>query len=181
MIEQLDQNMISAVKHLDREFSAIRTSRANPSMLDNIFADAYGSKTPLNQLGNISITDSSTITIQVWDTSIIKNIENSILESDLGVNPQIDGQIIRIPIPKLSEERREELTKVAAKYAENSKVVIRNLRRDFIDSQKELKKNSEISEDDLKKILNEVQKLTDSSIEKIDELLKVKKEDILKV
>ena len=181
MIEQLDQKMISAVKHLDREFSAIRTSRANPSMLDNIFADAYGSKTPLNQLGNISITDSSTITIQVWDTSIIKNIENSILESDLGVNPQIDGQIIRIPIPKLSEERREVLTKVAAKYAENSKVVIRNLRRDFIDSQKELKKNSEISEDDLKKILNEVQKLTDSSIEKIDELLKVKKEDILKV
>ena len=181
MIEQLDSKMISAVKHLDREFSAIRTSRANPSMLDNIFADAYGSRTPLNQLGNISITDSSTITIQVWDTSIIKNIENSILESDLGVNPQIDGQIIRIPIPKLSEERREELTKVAAKYAENSKVVIRNLRRDFIDSQKELKKNSEISEDDLKKILNEVQKLTDSSIEKIDELLKVKKEDILKV
>ena len=181
MIEQLDQKMISAVKHLDREFSTIRTSRANPSMLDNIFADAYGSQTPLNQLGNISITDSSTITIQVWDTSIIKNIENSILESDLGVNPQIDGQIIRIPIPKLSEERREELTKVAAKYAENSKVVIRNLRRDFIDSQKELKKNSEISEDDLKKILNEVQKLTDSSIEKIDELLKVKKEDILKV
>ena len=181
MIEQLDQKMISAVKHLDKEFSAIRTSRANPSMLDNIFADAYGTKTPLNQLGNISITDSSTITIQVWDTSIIKNIENSILESDLGVNPQIDGQIIRIPIPKLSEERREELTKVAAKYAENSKVVIRNLRRDFIDSQKELKKNSEISEDDLKKILNEVQKLTDSSIEKIDELLKVKKEDILKV
>ena len=181
MIEQLDQKVISAVKHLDREFSAIRTSRANPSMLDNIFADTYGSKTPLNQLGNISITDSSTITIQVWDTSIIKNIENSILESDLGVNPQIDGQIIRIPIPKLSEERREELTKVAAKYAENSKVVIRNLRRDFIDSQKELKKNSEISEDDLKKILNKVQKLTDSSIEKIDELLKVKKEDILKV
>ena len=181
MIEQLDQKMISAVKHLDKEFSTIRTSRANPSMLDNIFADAYGSKTPLNQLGNISTPDSSTITIQVWDTSIIKNIENSILESDLGVNPQIDGQLIRIPIPKLSEERREELTKVAAKYAENSKIVIRNLRRDFIDSQKELKKNSEISEDDLKKILNEVQKLTDSSIEKIDELLKVKKEDILKV
>ena len=181
MIEQLDQKMVNAIKHLDKEFSTIRTSRANPSMLDNVFADAYGAKTPLNQLGNISTTDSSTITIQVWDTSIIKNIENSILESDLGVNPQIDGQIIRIPIPKLSEERREELTKVAAKYAENSKVVVRNLRRDFIDSQKELKKNSEISEDDLKKILNEVQKLTDSSIEKIDELLKVKKEDILKV
>jgi len=181
MIDELNQKMTNAIKHLDKEFSTIRTSRANPSMLDNIFADAYGSKTPLNQLGNISTTDPTTITIQVWDTSMVKSIENSILESDLGVNPQIDGQIIRIPIPKLSEERREELTKVAAKYAENSKVVIRNLRRDFIDSQKELKKNSEISEDDLKKILNEVQKLTDSSIEKIDELLKVKKEDILKV
>ena len=122
MIEQLDQKMISAVKHLDREFSAIRTSRANPSMLDNIFADAYGSKTPLNQLGNISATDSSTITIQVWDTSLLKNIENSILESDLGVNPQIDGQIIRIPIPKLSEERREELTKVAANMQKTLKL-----------------------------------------------------------
>ena len=181
MIEQLNQKMINAVRHLDKEFSTIRTSRANPSMLDNIFVEAYGSKSQLNQFGNISTPDPSTITIQVWDSSIIKNIENSIMESSLGVNPQIDGQIIRIPIPKLSEERREELTRVASKYAENSKVVIRNLRRDFIDSQKDLKKNSEISEDDLKKILNEVQKLTDNSIEKIDELLKVKKEDILKV
>ena len=181
MIEQLKQKMINAVKHLDKEFSTIRTSRANPSMLDNIFVEAYGSKSQLNQLGNISIPDPSTITIQVWDNSIIKNIENSIMESGLGVNPQTDGQIIRIPIPKLSEERREELTRVASKYSENSKVVIRNLRRDFIDSQKNLKKNSEISEDDLKKILNEVQKLTDNSIEKVDELLKVKKEDILKV
>ncbi len=181
MIDELNQKMINAVQHLDKEFSTIRTSRANPSMLDNIYADAYGSKTPLNQLGNISTPDPTTITIQVWDTSIIKNIENSILESGLGVNPQIDGQIIRLPIPKLSEERREELTKLASKYAENSKVVIRNIRRDFIDSQKDLKKNSELSEDDLKKILNEVQKLTDISIEKIDELLKVKKADILKV
>ena len=180
MIEELNQKMTNAVRHLEKEFSTIRTSRATPSMLDNVYADAYGSKTPLNQLGNISIPDPSTITIQVWDTSVIKNIENSILESGLGVNPQIDGQIIRLPIPKLSEERREELSKVAAKYAENSKVVIRNLRRDFIDSQKDLK-NSELSEDDLKKILNEVQKLTDTSIEKIDELLKIKKDDILKV
>ena len=181
MIDQLNQKMENAIRHLDKEFTTIRTSRANPSMLDNIYADVYGNKTPLNQLGNISTPDPTTITIQVWDTSIIKNIENSILESGLGVNPQIDGQLIRLPIPKLSEERREELTKLAAKYAENSKVVIRNIRRDFIDSQKDLKKNSELSEDDLKKILNEVQKLTDSSIEKIDELLKAKKEDILKV
>ena len=181
MIEDLSKKMSNAVNHLEKEFNTIRTSRASPSMLDNIFADAYGSKTPLNQLGNISTPDPSTITIQVWDTSLLKNIENAILDSGLGVNPQIDGQIIRLPIPKLSEERREELTKLAAKYAENSKIVIRNLRRDFLDSQKDLKKNSELSEDDLKKITNEVQKLTDSSIEKIDGILKIKKEDILKV
>ena len=181
MIDDLNQKMSNAVKHLEKEFNTIRTSRANPSMLDNIFADAYGSKTPLNQLGNISTPDPSTITIQVWDTSLLKNIETSIAESGLGINPQVDGQIIRLPIPKLSEERREELTKLAAKYAENSKVVIRNLRRDFLDSQKDLKKNNELSEDDLKKITNEVQKLTDSCIEKIDEQLKIKKEDILKV
>lgn len=181
MIEELNQKMLNAVKHLEKEFNTIRTSRANPSMLDNIFADAYGSKTPLNQLGNISSPDPSTITIQVWDTSLIKNIENAILDSGIGINPQVDGQIIRLPIPKLSEERREELSKLAAKYAENSKIVIRNLRRDYIETQKDLKKNSELSEDDLKKILNDVQKLTDNSIEKIDELLKIKKDDILKV
>ena len=181
MIEDLSKKMSNAVSYLEKEFNTIRTSRANPSMLDNILADAYGSKTPLNQLGNISAPDPSSITIQVWDTSLLKSIENSILDSGLGINPQIDGQIVRLPIPKLSEERREELTKLAAKYAENSKVVVRNLRRDFLDSQKDLKKNSELSEDDLKKIINDVQKLTDSSIEKIDELLMIKKEDILKV
>ena len=181
MIDDLSRKMSNTVGHLEKEFNTIRTSRANPSMLDNIYADAYGSKTPLNQLGNISTPDPGTITIQVWDNSLLKSIENSILDSGLGINPQIDGQIIRLPIPKLSEERREELTKLAAKYAENSKVVIRNLRRDFLDSQKDLKKNSELSEDDLKKITNDVQKLTDSSIDKIDEILKIKKEDILKV
>ena len=181
MIDQLNQKMINSVQHLEKEFNTIRTSRANPSMLDNVFVEAYGSKNPLSQLGNISTPDPSTITIQVWDTSVIKAIENAILDSGIGINPQIDGQLIRLPIPKLSEERREELTKLASKYAENSKVVIRNIRRDFIDSQKDLKKNSQLSEDDLKKILNDVQKLTDSSIEKIDQLLKLKKEDILKV
>ncbi len=181
MIDELNQKMHNAIKHLEKEFNTIRTSRATPSMLDNIFAEAYGNKTPLNQLGNISTPDPSTITIQVWDTSVIHNIEKSILDSGLGINPQIDGQLIRLPIPKLSEERREELTKLAAKYSENSKVAVRNLRRDFLDSQKDLKKNSLLSEDDLKKITNQVQKLTDTSIEKIDELLKLKKEDILKV
>ena len=180
-MSDIETKMNSAVMHYETELNTLRTSRANPSMLDSIFVDAYGAKTPLNQLGNISIQDASTISIQIWDVSLIKSIENAITESNLGINPQVDGQIIRLPIPKLSEERREELTKLAAKYAENSKVVIRNLRRDFLDSQKDLKKNSELSEDDLKKITNDVQKLTDSSIDKIDEILKTKKEDILKV
>ena len=113
--------MKSAIQHFDKELNSLRTSRANPSMLDNIFIDAYGTKTPLNQLGNISVPDSSTITIQIWDNNLTKNVETGIVESNLGINPQVDGQLIRLPIPKLSEERRKELTKIAADYAENSK------------------------------------------------------------
>ena len=125
-IDDLKTKMDSSVQHLEKEFQTIRTSRANPTMLENIFIDAYGSKTPLNQLGNISSPDSSMLTIQVWDSNLIKNIENSILESNLGINPQVDGSLVRLPIPKLSEERRNELTKIASQYAENYKVSIRN-------------------------------------------------------
>ena len=154
-MNDLESKMSSAVLHLEKELNSLRTSRANPSMLSNIFVDAYGSKTPINQLGNISVPDSSTITIQVWDISLIKNIESSITESNLGINPQIDGQLIRLPIPKLSEERRKELTKIASEYAENSKITIRNIRRDFIETNKKEKKENSLSEDDLKRILNE--------------------------
>nr|MBT6354153.1 ribosome recycling factor [Pelagibacteraceae bacterium] len=112
-LDDLNKKMDGSIKHLEKEFQTIRTSRASPSMLENIFIDAYGTKTPLNQLGNISTPDSSMLTIQVWDTSHLKNIENSILESNLGINPQIEGALIRLPIPKLSEERRDELTKIA--------------------------------------------------------------------
>ena len=143
--------MSSAVLHFEKELNSLRTSRANPSMLDNIFVDAYGSKTPLNQLGNISVQDASTITIQVWDSSLIKSIENAITESNLGINPQTDGQLIRLPIPKLSEERRKEIIKIASEFAENSKVTIRNIRRDFIEILKMKKKNSNLSEDELKR------------------------------
>ncbi len=180
-MDQLEDKMNSAINHFEKELNALRTSRANPSMLDNIFVDAYGAKTPINQLGNISIPDSSTITIQVWDTSLIKNIDSAITESNLGINPQIDSQLIRLPIPKLSEERRKELSKIASEYSENSKVVIRNIRRDFIELKKKEKKDSSMSEDELKKIINEIQKITDKSIEKIDKILEIKKNDILKV
>ena len=180
-LEDLDNKMQSSIEHFEKELQTIRTSRANPSMLENIFIDAYGSKTPLNQLGNISSPDSSMLTIQVWDISLIKNIENSILESNLGINPQIDGALLRLPIPKLSEERRNELTKIASQYAESSKVSIRNIRRDFIEIKKREKKDAKLSEDELKKFLTEAQNYTDKYIESIDKILEQKKSDIMKV
>ena len=180
-LEDLDNRMSSSIEHFEKELLTIRTSRANPSMLENIFIDAYGSKTPLNQLGNISSPDSSMLTIQVWDTNLIKNIENSILESNLGINPQVDGSLVRLPIPKLSEERRSELSKIASQYAENFKVSIRNIRRDFIEVKKREKKESQISEDELKKFLSEAQNYTDKYITNIDKILEQKKSDIMKV
>ena len=180
-MSDLENKMNSAVTHFEKELNSLRTSRANPSMLDNISVDAYGSRTPLNQLGNISVQDASTITIQVWDSSLIKSIEDAISESNLGINPQTDGQLIRLPIPKLSEERRKEIIKIASEFAENSKVAIRNIRRDFIETSKNEKKDLNLSEDDLKRKLNEIQKITDNNIEKIDKLLEAKKIDILKV
>jgi len=118
-MSDLENKMNSAVSHFEKELNSLRTSRANPSMLDNILVDAYGSRTPLNQLGNISVQDASTITIQVWDSSLIKSIEDAISESNLGINPQTDGQLIRLPIPKLSEERRKEIIKIPPKDTED--------------------------------------------------------------
>ena len=181
ILEDLENKMTSSIEHFEKELQTIRTSRANPSMLENIFVDAYGSQTPLNQLGNISSPDSSMLTIQVWDINLLKNIENSILESNLGINPQLDGALIRLPIPKLSEERRNELSKIASQYAENFKISIRNLRRDFIEIKKREKKDSQLSEDELKKFLTEAQNYTDKYIENIDKILEQKKLDIMKV
>ena len=180
-MNDLENKMNSSVLHFEKELNTLRTSRANPSMLDNIYVDAYGSKTPLNQLGNISVQDASTITIQIWDSSLIKPIEDAIAESNLGINPQTDGQLIRLPIPKLSEERRKEIIKIASEFAENSKVTIRNIRRDFIEISKNEKKQSNLSEDDLKKNIDQIQKVTDENINKIDKILDLKKTDILKV
>ena len=180
-IQELKEKMDNAIKHFEKELQTIRTSRSSPTMIENIFVDAYGSQTPINQLGNISTPDPSMLTIQVWDTSLLKNIESSILESNLGINPQVDGSLIRLPIPKLSEERRNELSKIASQYSENSKISVRNIRRDFIEIKKNEKKESIISEDELKKFLNDAQKITDDFISNIDRLLNQKKEDILKV
>ena len=180
-MSNLKTRIESAISHFEKELNSLRTSRASPSMLENIFIDAYGSKTPLNQLGNISIPDANTLTIQVWDMSLVKIIENTIIESNLGINPQTDGQIIRLPVPKLSEERRKDLTKIASEYAENAKVSIRNIRREFIELNKKEKKENNLSEDDLKKSIDNIQKEIDLNIKKIDEILENKRNDILKV
>tara|TARA_Y100001970_G_C13973652_1_gene719508 strand:- start:185 stop:727 length:543 start_codon:yes stop_codon:yes gene_type:complete len=180
-MNDIENKMNLSVSHFEKELNTLRTSRANPSMLDNIFVEAYGSKTPLNQLGNISIQDANTITIQIWDSSLIKLIENAITESNLGINPQTDGQLIRLPIPKLSEERRKEIIKIASEFAENAKVTIRNIRRDLIENSKNEKKTSNLSEDELKRQINEIQKTTDNHISEIDKILETKKIDILKV
>ena len=178
---EVESKMSSAVIHFEKELNSLRTSRANPAMLESIFVDSYGSKTPLNQLGNITVQDASMLTIQIWDTSLIKAVENAITDSNLGINPQVDGQMIRLPIPKLSEERRKEIIKIASEFAENSKVTIRNIRRDFIENSKNEKKESNLSEDELKRKINEIQKTTDSNIDKIEKILEIKKNDIMKV
>ena len=177
----IKEKMDNALSFFEKELTSVRTSRANLSMLDNILIDSYGSKIPINQLGNISIPDSNLITIQVWDVNFIKPIESAILESNLGINPQTDGQLIRLPIPKLSEERRNELAKVVSQYAENSKVAIRNIRREIMDSIKKNEKEKIISQDDMKKKSSDVQKMTDEYVSKIDLITSNKQTEILKV
>ena len=173
--------MDNAISFYEKELSSLRTSRANASILDNIQVDAYGAKTPLNQLGNISVPDANMITIQVFDVNLLKQMENSIIESNLGINPQTDGQLIRLPIPKLSEERRNELAKVVSQYSENAKISIRNIRREILEKIKNDQKEKKISEDELKKHSSEIQKITDEYISKIEDLSSNKKNEILKV
>jgi ribosome recycling factor len=175
------EKMENTLSFFEKELSSVRTSRASVTMLDNIQVDSYGAKTPINQLGNISIPDSNLITIQVWDVNIIQAIEKAILESNLGITPQTDGQLIRLPIPKLSEERRNELAKVVSQYAENSKIAIRNIRREIMDSLKKDEKDKNISQDEMKQKASDVQKMTDEYVSKIDLITSSKQTEILKV
>ena len=173
--------MEKTLESLKADFGGLRAGRAHVSLLDGIMVEAHGSMTPLSQVGTISVPDARTLSISVWDRGLSKAVEKAIMESDLGLNPASDGQLIRIPIPPLSEERRKELTKVAGKYAENNKVAIRNLRREALDEVKKMKKEGTISEDDEKRYENEIQKMTDESIKKIDEMYAQKEKDILQV
>ena len=173
--------MEKTLDSLKTDFGGLRAGRAHVSLLDGIMVEAYGSMTPLSQVGTISVPDARTLSISVWDRGLAKAVEKAIMESDLGLNPASDGQLIRIPIPPLSDERRKDLTKVAGKYAENNKVAIRNLRREALDEVKKMKKEGTISEDDEKRYENEIQKMTDESIKKIDEMFAQKEKDILQV
>ncbi len=166
---------------LKADFGGLRAGRAHASLLDGIMVEAYGNLTPISQVGTVSVPDPRTLSVSVWDRSLAKNVEKALRESDLGLNPASDGTLIRIPIPPLSEERRKELVKIAGKYSEQNKVAIRNIRRDAIDAVKKLKKDNLISEDDEKRFENEIQKLTDEAVKKIDEMLASKEKDIMQV
>ena len=178
---KLKSRMDSALSFFEKELSSVRTARASSTMLDNLMVESYGTKTPINQLGNINVPDPNTITIQVWDTSLINNIVNSIIESNLGINPQSDGSLIRLPIPKLSEERRLELSKIVSKYGESAKISVRNIRRDTLDELKTDEKEKIISQDELKKYSSEIQLITDEFIEKIDTIVLIKQKEITQV
>ena len=177
----LEEKMNSAISHYEKELNSLRTSRANPSMLDSLFVEAYGAKTPINQLGNISIPDPSTITIQVWDTSLIKSVENAIIDSNLGINPQIDGQIIRLRIPDLTEERRKELIKVLKSMTEKNKISIRNIRREANEELKKKLKEKKITEDENKNFEKNTQKHTDDHISLIEKIMSEKEKEVLQL
>jgi ribosome recycling factor len=181
LVADAKQRMDATLETVRRELAAMRTGRASLSMLDGIRVDYYGTPTPLNQVGNLGIPDPTLITIQPWDPSTLQAIEKAIRTSDLDLNPQNDGKIVRIPIPPLTEERRKTLVKHAHKHAEDARVAIRNVRRDANDHLKRLLKEHEVSEDDEKHAIAEVQKLTDLHIEKINEILKKKEAEVMEV
>ena len=173
--------MQNTIQSLGTDLSTIRTGRAHTSMLDLIKVEVYGQKMPINQVATISTPESQLITVQVWDTGNTKFVDKALRESDLNINPTVDGQIIRVPVPKLSEERRLELIKIVKSQSEKIKISIRNIRREGMDTLKEYLKIKEISEDDNKKLSNELQKITDKFIDEVDQKISEKEQEILKV
>ena len=173
--------MTSTIGSLVNDLSSIRTGRAHISMLDLIKVEVYGQKMPINQLGTISVPESQMITVQVWDASNAKFVEKAIRESELNINPTIEGQLIRVPVPKLSEERRKELIKIVKSQSEKIKISIRNIRREGMDYLKKLLKEKTISEDDNKKLSDQLQKITDKFISEVDNKITDKEKEILKV
>ena len=181
IIADASTRMDKSIEAFRLDLTKIRTGRAHPSLLDHVMVDYYGAQTPLTQASNVTVEDARTLTVTAWDKSMVQVIEKAILESDLGLNPATSGAVMRIPLPPLSEERRRDLIKVTKSEAENSRVAIRNIRRDAIHQLKDLAKNKEISEDDAHKGEDQVQKLTDVHVKKIDELLAEKEREMLEI
>jgi ribosome recycling factor len=176
-LDATKHKMDGAVEALKKEFSGLRTGRASPNLLDPIQVDAYGTMMPLNQVGTVSVPEPRMLTVQVWDKGMVKNVEKAIRDAGLGLNPQADGQMVRVPVPALSTERRTELAKVAGKYTESARIAVRNVRRDAMD---ELKK-AKLPEDESKATTDKIQKLTDETIKKIDDALAHKEKEIMQV
>ena len=173
--------MIKSISVFEENLSEIRAGRANPAILNKIMIDYYGTPTPINQVAGISVPEARMIVIQPWDASILKEIEKEILKSDIGINPNNDGKVIRLTFPELNEERRKEIVKDIRKMAEETKVAVRSIRRDAIDEAKNMQKNSEISEDELKGAEDQIQKLTDKHVEEIDKILEKKEKEVMSI
>ncbi|MEO9648722.1 MAG: ribosome recycling factor [Roseobacter sp.] len=178
--DDIERRMDGAMANLRTEFASLRTGRASASMLEPITVDAYGQQTPINQVGTVNVPEPRMVTINVWDKGLVNKVDKAIRESGLGINPQMNGTIIMLPIPELNEERRRDLTKVAGQYAESGRVAVRNVRRDGMDQIKKAK-NDGMSEDDQKLWEGEVQEITDRFIKAIDDQLSVKQEEIMQV
>lgn len=180
-IQVAEEKMKKAIENLKEEFATVRAGRANPHILDKVMVDYYGVPTPIPQVASITVPEARMIVIQPWEARMLKEIEKAIQKSDLGVNPTNDGKVIRLIFPELTEERRKELVKQVKKMAEDAKVAIRNIRREALDEYKKMKKNNEITEDDLKDAEEDVQKLHDKYIEQIEKLLSAKEKEIMEV
>ena len=181
LLKDLQRRMDGALEVLRKEFGGLRTGRASSSLLEPVTVPAYGSTVPLTQVASVNVPEPRMITVQVWDRNVVKAVDKAIRESGLGLNPQTEGQVIRVPIPELNEERRRELTRVTAKYAEGARVSVRNIRRDGVELLRRREKEAEISQDQQRKLQQEVQHLTDDYIKRIDEALAQKDSEILQV
>ena len=181
LLTDLRRRMDGAIEVLRKEFGGLRPGRASASLLEPVTVSAYGGTMPINQLANVSVPEPRMITVQVWDRAMVKAVDKAIREAGLGLNPQTEGQVIRVPIPDLNEERRRELTRVSAKYAEQARVSVRNVRRDGIEVLRRREKGAEISQDEQRKLQHEIQNLTDDYIRRIDDALAQKDKEILQV
>ena len=179
--KSLDDKMEKSISVYSEKLSEVRAGRANPAILNKVKIDYYGTPTPINQVAGVSVPEARLIVIQPWDASVLKDIEKAILASDIGINPNNDGKVIRLAFPELNEERRKEIVKEIRKMAEEAKVAIRSIRREAIDDEREEEKNSIITEDDLKLAENNVQKLTDSKVEEIDKILESKEKEVMSI